>query len=73
LYISTMEGNEEKAGFETTSFSGNSEIYFNYHQQRDLEDKFAKSGFEIRKAKLQDYIEPDGYTTIDMIFIAVKR
>lgn len=73
LYISTMEGNEEKAGFETTSFSGDSKIYFNYHQQQDLENAFAKSGFEIRQAKLQDYIEPDGSATTDMIFIVVKR
>ena len=73
LYVSLMEGNEEKAGFETTSFSGDSEIYFNYHQQQDLDDAFAISGFEIRQAKLQDYIEPDGSATTDMIFIAVKR
>jgi trans-aconitate methyltransferase len=73
LYISTMEGNEQRAGFETTSFSGDSEIYFNYHLQQDLENAFAKSGFEIRQAKLQDYIEPDGSSTTDMIFIAVKR
>jgi len=73
LYISTMEGNKERAGFETTSFSGNSEIYFNYHRQPDLEDAFAKSGFELRQAKLQDYIEPDGSVTTDLIFIAVKR
>lgn len=73
LYISTMEGNEEKAGFETTSFSGDSKIYFNYHQQQDLENAFAKSGFEIRQAKLQDYIEPDGSATTDMIFIVIKR
>lgn len=73
LYVSTMEGNEERAGFETTSFSGSFEIYFNYHQQQDLEDSFAQSGFEIRQIKLQDYIEPDGSVTTDMIFIAVKR
>lgn len=72
LYISTMEGTEERAGFEPTSFSGNSEIYFNYHLQYDLEDAFAKGGFEIRQAKFQDYIEPDGYVTMDMIFIAIK-
>lgn len=73
LYVSTMEGNEERAGFETTCFSGNSEIYFNYHRQQDLEGAFAKGGFEIRQIKLQDYIEPDGPITIDMIFIAVKK
>jgi trans-aconitate methyltransferase len=73
LYVSTMEGNEDRAGFETTSFSGNSEIYFNYHQQHDLEDAFTNSGFEIVRIKLQDYAEPDGSSTTDMIFIALKR
>jgi trans-aconitate methyltransferase len=51
MYISTMEGNEERAGFETTSFSGNAEIYFNYHQQKNLDDAFLKAGFEIRQIK----------------------
>lgn len=73
LYISTMEGNEERAGFETTSFSGDAEIYFNYHRQAVLEHAFALGGFEIRQNKLQDYNEPDGSVTTDMIFIAVKK
>lgn len=72
LYISTMEGNEERAGFETTNFSGNSLIYFNYHCQQDLEYAFAQTEFEIRQIKLQDYIEPDETVTTDMIFIAIK-
>lgn len=73
LYVSTMEGDETHAGFETTSFSGDAGIYFNYHRQQDLEDAFAKNGFEIRQIKLQDYIEPDGSATTDMIFISIKR
>ncbi len=73
LYVSTMEGSEERAGFETTSFSGNAEIYFNYHQQQDLEQAFVQSGFEIGQIKLQDYMEPDGSSTTDMIFIGIKR
>lgn len=73
VYLSTMEGDENRAGFETTSFSGDSQIYFNYHRQQDLEDAFAKNGFDIRQVKLQDYIEPDGSVTTDLIFIAVKK
>jgi len=73
VYLSTMEGDENRAGFETTSFSGDEGIYFNYHRQQDLEDAFTKNGFEIRQVKLQDYIESDGSATTDMIFIAVKR
>lgn len=73
VYVSTMEGDETRAGFETTSFSGEAEIYFNYHRQADLDLAFMQSGFEIRQIKFQDYIEPDGSVTTDMIFIAVKR
>jgi len=73
VYISTMEGDETRAGFETTSFSGDAGIYFNYHRQQDLEDAFATNGFEIRQVTLQDYMESDGSATTDMIFIAVKR
>ena len=73
LYLSTMEGDENKAGFETTGFSGNAEIYFNYHLQNDLETAFIQSGFSIDRLKLQDYHEPNGSVTTDMIFIAVKN
>lgn len=73
VYLSTMEGDETRAGFESTSFSGDEGIYFNYHRQHDLEDAFATNGYEIRQVKLQDYIEPDGSVTTDMIFIAIKR
>ncbi len=72
LYISTMEGGEEKAGFETTSFSGDAEIYFNYHRQAYLEIALNENGFQIEQIKLQDYHEPDGSITTDMIFVAVK-
>lgn len=73
LYISTMEGNELDAGFETTSFSGEAEIYFNYHPRQVLIDALSASGFEINNFKLQDYHEPDGSVSTDMIFIAVKK
>ncbi len=73
LYLSTMEGHESQAGFEATSFSGNAEIYFNYHQRQDLEKAMLKAGFEIVQAKLQDYIESDGSLSTDMIFIGIKK
>lgn len=73
IYISTMEGNESDAGFETTSFSKGSEIYFNYHTQEDLKQALSASGFEISRLKLQDYPEPDGKVSIDMIYIGVKK
>ncbi len=73
LYLSTMEGDETKAGFETTSFSGNSEVYFNYHRKEDLEKSLIKSGFSIDYNTHQDYIESDGSISIDLIMIARKK
>jgi SAM-dependent methyltransferase len=73
LYISTMEGDETRAGFESTSFSGEAKVYFNYHRQSDLKAAFLKSGFEMVQVKCQDFVEPDGSLTTDMIFIGVKN
>ena len=68
-----MEGDANRAGFEKTSFSGESEIYFNYHIQSDLQEAFEKSGFNVLKLDRQDYQEPDGSVTVDLIFIAEKQ
>jgi ubiquinone/menaquinone biosynthesis C-methylase UbiE len=73
IYLSTMEGDKNRAGFEKTSFSGDSEVYFNYHRQPDLQEAFEKSGFKILKLDRQDYEETDGSITVDLIFIAEKQ
>lgn len=73
IYISTMEGDELKAGFESTSFSGDSKLYFNYHQQKDIENALFDNGFLIKEIKRQDYKEPNGILLVDMIFIATKK
>jgi ubiquinone/menaquinone biosynthesis C-methylase UbiE len=72
LYISTMEGDENRAGFETTSFSGDAEVYFNYYSQSDLENSFAANGFKVVHRKFQDYTETDGSTSTDLIYIGIK-
>jgi len=73
LYISTMEGDESKAGYESTSFSGDSKVYFNYHKHQDLEKYLADNGFSIDYNVHQDYYESDGNITIDLIMIARKN
>jgi len=73
LYLSTMEGDESKAGFESTSFSGDSKVYFNYHMQQDLEKSLVNNGFSIDYTIRQDYYESDGSVTIDLIMIAKKN
>jgi len=73
LYLSTMEGDESRAGFETTSFSGNSKVYFNYHKQQDLEKALLDSRFTIDYIMHQNYHEIDGSVLIDLIIIAKKE
>jgi ubiquinone/menaquinone biosynthesis C-methylase UbiE len=73
IYISTMEGDESRAGFETTSFSGESKVYFNYHKQQDIEAALFSNGFIVNQINRQKYYELDGSVTIDLIFIAIKK
>jgi 2-polyprenyl-3-methyl-5-hydroxy-6-metoxy-1,4-benzoquinol methylase len=72
IYLSTMEGDETQAGYEKTSFSGDSEVYFNYHRQADLQEAFEKVGFNVLRLDRQDYLESDGSVTIDLIFVVEK-
>lgn len=72
LYISTMEGDTAKAGFENTSFSGEAQVYFNYHKQEDLQNALKRNGFVIELEKKQNYLEADGSVSVDMIFVARK-
>jgi len=73
LYISTMEGDESNAGFESTSFSGDSKVYFNYHKQKDLEEALVNNGFTIAYNICQDYVESNGSIITDLIMIATKN
>ncbi len=73
LYLSTMEGDESKAGFETTSFTGESQVYFNYHRQSDLENALTNNGFSIEYNFRQNYYESNGSITVDLIMIAKKK
>ncbi len=73
IYLSCMEGEPNKSGFEKTSFTGNSEIYIYYHQRNNLEAKLSVNGFTIEKFYTKDYPESDGTVTTDLIYIARKN
>ena len=73
FYLSTMEDDYEKSGYETTSFSGKSKVYIHYHQADFLEKQLNNSGFKIIDLVRKDYPEPDGTFLTDMIFIARKK
>jgi ubiquinone/menaquinone biosynthesis C-methylase UbiE len=72
IYISTMEGDESEAGFEPTSFSGDSKIYFNYHNQKIVEQDLLNNGFQIIQSRRQDYFEPNGNILTDLIIIGKR-
>lgn len=73
LYISTMEGDHNKSGYETTSFSGDNRVYIYYHQADFITACLSKLGFDIFDLQRKQYPEPDGSFLTDMIFIARKK
>jgi 2-polyprenyl-3-methyl-5-hydroxy-6-metoxy-1,4-benzoquinol methylase len=72
VYFSTMEGNDSRSGFENTSFSGENQVYVYYHQSEFLKNQLEKYGFENIELMIQEYPEPDGTFTNDLIFLARK-
>ena len=73
FYMSTMEGDYNKSGFETTSFSENDRVYIHYHQADYLEKCLKESGFEIVETIRKQYPEPDDTFLTDLILIARKN
>jgi len=73
VYISTMEDDYSKSGYETTSFSDGKKVYVYYHQEDNIKTELLNNGFEILKIERKDYPEPDGTFLTDMIFIARKK
>jgi len=72
IYLSCMEGESNKSGFEKTSFTGDSELYIYYHQRLQLEKLLFTNGFCIEKFYTKDYPETDGTVTTDLIYLAKK-
>ncbi|MCK5703200.1 MAG: class I SAM-dependent methyltransferase [Cyclobacteriaceae bacterium] len=72
IYISTMEDDYSKSGFETTSFSGNDKVYIYYHQYDFLKKELTESGFQNIDIQRKEHPEPDGAFLTDMIIMARK-
>jgi len=72
VYFSTMEGDDSRSGFETTSFSGNDQVYVYYHQSEFLQSQLGVCGFKNIELIVQKYPEEDGTFTKDLIFIGTK-
>jgi predicted TPR repeat methyltransferase len=72
FYLSTMEDDYNKSGFETTSFSGQDRVYIYYHQADYLTNCLNQNGFEVMELERKDYPESDGTFLTDLIMIAKK-
>jgi 2-polyprenyl-3-methyl-5-hydroxy-6-metoxy-1,4-benzoquinol methylase len=72
LYLSTMEDDNDKSGFEGSSFGGEEKMYINYHQADYLTKALKKNGFEIINLQRIEYPEQNGTFTTDLIIMAKK-
>lgn len=70
LYLSTMEDDYEKSGWQSSS-SGD-QVYMHYHEAGYLTDVLTESGFRIVDLQRIIYPENEGITT-DLVIIAVKQ
>jgi len=72
LYLSTMEDDYNKSGFESPSFGGEDKLYIHYHQADYLINTLNNNGFKIIDLHRKDYPEENGSFTTDLIIIAKK-
>lgn len=70
IYVSFMEG--KKPGYEITSFS-NLPIYYHYFQESWVKQILQENNVDCFKCVKQDYIEPDGSSTIDVFLFGRKQ
>ena len=73
IYLSTMEDDYNKSGFETTSFSGEDKVYIHYHQADFLINALNKHDFINIDLQRKDYPEQNGTFTTDLIIIAQRK
>lgn len=71
LYLSFIEGDENKSGYQTGST--NNRCYVYYHHLEKLENHLLNTGFERLKISKVDYTRSSGETEIHTIVIAKKK
>jgi predicted transcriptional regulator YdeE/ubiquinone/menaquinone biosynthesis C-methylase UbiE len=71
LYISTMEDDHSKSGWETSP-AGNT-LYMNYHEAGYIETALNENNFIVKHLHRQDFLKPDGTKMIDLVLTAVKK
>ena len=68
IYISTMEQDYSKSGFEKSS--AGDEIFMHYYLAADLSVMLESNHFEIINLQRKDFLQKDGTITKDLIIIA---
>lgn len=72
LYLSTMEDDHDKSGFQSPSGGGDEQMYINFHEEGYLREALDGNGFaEVFVHKVKTTSE-EGIQTTDMILIAKK-
>jgi 2-polyprenyl-3-methyl-5-hydroxy-6-metoxy-1,4-benzoquinol methylase len=72
FYISTMEDDYEKSGYESSDSGAEGSMYIFYHQSDYLMQALKDNGFEIIDLKRKEYPE-EGKTTKKNLVIVVKK
>lgn len=73
FYLSFMDDDPVKSGFEITSFSNGMPVYIYYHSQEFICDILENHGFEVVFEIQKLYPEPDGSFLTDCILMAIKK
>ena len=71
LYLSTMEDDYSKSGWQTGS-TGDS-IFMHYHQEDYLSEALKNNGFKLLATVRKEYAAADNSPIIDLILIAQKK
>ncbi|WP_210489108.1 class I SAM-dependent methyltransferase [Rufibacter aurantiacus] len=72
LYLSAIEGDYEKSGYETSS-SGQDRMFVYYHQADYLTEELQANGFELVHLLRKAYQNSAGSPTTHLIFIVRKK
>ena len=62
----------ETEGFESTSFSGDNEVYFIYHSKTFLDTVFNKYGFKVIEYHEQVFPQEGKDDLVDMVYLLRK-
>jgi ubiquinone/menaquinone biosynthesis C-methylase UbiE len=71
IYISFMQG--DKSGYEEMGFSGRHKTKVERHDKKNIYHELTKYNFALLNEIIQDYTEPDGSVTQDIIVFFEKR